>query len=210
MADTTERNGERETTEKAVPEQWMTQFVIAVGQILDLNPTTERQILTLLEERHAAHCKPQPEKVAPSLEEWMQSVYEGADLDKLEIPARVCIQIAESYAAHCKPQAPATRKIDGKFSTNGTRIFNTVSGQEIPEDEPLFLLRARDWNAMDALQAYQESCSRDCNDLHQAGIRQVIEKFKNFRLAHPGRMKQPGITKHLKLEATPQGTPDKV
>src|ERR1035438_7968460 len=92
------------------------------------------------------------------------------------------------------------RKIDGKFSTDGELIFNTVSGETIPDDEPLFLLRARDWYALAAINAYQNATYEDCNDLHKAGIQQVREKFCQFQAAHPERMKQPGITKHLKLE----------
>ena len=36
--------------------------------------------------------------------------------------------------------------------------------------------------------------------LHLAGIKQQIRKFIEFRNAHPERMKQPGVTRHLKLE----------
>jgi hypothetical protein len=92
------------------------------------------------------------------------------------------------------------RTIDGKFSTDGIAIFNTVSGEKIPEDEPLFLLRARDGFALSAINAYQAACEDACNDLHLAGIQQVREKFCRFEAEHPERMKQPGITKHLKLE----------
>lgn len=92
------------------------------------------------------------------------------------------------------------RVIDGKFSTDGVRIFNTVSEEEIPDDEPLFLLRARDWYALVAINAYQGATESECNDLHKAGIQQVREKFCQFAAEHPERMKQPGITRHLKLE----------
>ena len=92
------------------------------------------------------------------------------------------------------------RKIDGKFSTDGVRIFNTVSGLEVPDDEPLFLLRGRDHNALAAIRAYEAVCAQECNDLHMAGIQQVRDKFTKFADENPDKMKQPGITKHLKLE----------
>ena len=38
-----------------------------------------------------------PAPALPTLEEWMSKIFEGADVDKLEIPGRVVIQIAESY-----------------------------------------------------------------------------------------------------------------
>ena len=94
----------------------------------------------------------------------------------------------------------ASRKIDGKFSTDGAKIFNTVSGEEILDDEPLFLLRARDNNAYDTLMHYLALCGDTCNDLHLEGIKQTIREFIAFNNDHPERMKQPGITKHLKLE----------
>jgi hypothetical protein len=96
-----------------------------------------------------------------------------------------------------------TRNIDGKFSTDGGRIFNTVSGEQIPDDEPLFLLRGRDHFALVAINAYQAACESECNELHLAGVQQTREKFCQFAAEHPERMKQPGITKHLKLEALP-------
>lgn len=92
------------------------------------------------------------------------------------------------------------RIIDGKFSTDGTRVFNTVSGIDIPEDEPLFMLRARDHNALAAIDAYQSACEAECNDLHMAGIQQVREKFCRFAAEHSERMKQPGVTRHLRLD----------
>lgn len=92
------------------------------------------------------------------------------------------------------------RNIDGKFSTDGSRIFNTVSGEEIPEDEPLFLLRARDVLAMPTICYYMELAGKSTNDLHQAGVRQVIRDFGEFSISNPDRMKEPGKTRHLKLK----------
>lgn len=92
------------------------------------------------------------------------------------------------------------RNIDGKFSTDGSRVFNTVSGADIPDFEPLFVLRARDYLALSAIDAYQKECELECNELHLAGIQQVREKFCRFAAEHPELMKQPGITRHLKLD----------
>jgi len=92
------------------------------------------------------------------------------------------------------------RNIDGKFSTDGCEIFNTVSGAEIPQDEPLFLLRARDRNAVATLEAYRVLCKESgCNNLHIKGVEQTIRKFQDFADAHPTAMKQPGVTRDLKL-----------
>jgi hypothetical protein len=110
-------------------------------------------------------------------------------------------EIAGSKPAGQQDGTKPPRKIDGKFSTDGERIFNTVSGETVPDDEPLFLLRGRDENAVALLTSYLNICvKRGCNELHQAGIEQVFDKFLRFKNDHPERMKQPGITRHLKLE----------
>jgi hypothetical protein len=93
------------------------------------------------------------------------------------------------------------RVIDGKFGiAEGGKIVNLVSGAEIPPDEPLFLLRARDHNSYDTLIHYLNLCTGECNQLHLAGIKQTIRKFIDFANTHPERMKQPGVTRDLKLE----------
>ena len=88
------------------------------------------------------------------------------------------------------------RAIDPKFHIDGDRIVKTSNGDEIPEDEPLMLFRARDWNALKALYEYREKCLADgCNDFQMQGIWDRIHAFEQFRQDHPERMKQPGVTK---------------
>lgn len=103
------------------------------------------------------------------------------------------------------------RKLDNKFNLDvrgypGTGIqiviVNAVSGQEIPEDEPLFLLRARDHHAYGALMHYLALCAEDCNELHVEGIKQQIREFIDFATNYPNRMKQPGVSKDLRLRET--------
>jgi hypothetical protein len=93
------------------------------------------------------------------------------------------------------------KALDGKFGIREDgRIANLVSGELIPEDEPLFLLRGRDIVAHTALTAYLSECEEyGCNELHLAGINKVRENFRRFAIEHTDRMKQPGITGHLKL-----------
>jgi hypothetical protein len=89
------------------------------------------------------------------------------------------------------------RQIDGKFRIEGDKIIS-VTGREIPEDEPLFLLRARDTLALPLLQRYLVIAVDDnCTDYHLEGIRAVIAEFQRFSLKHPERLKQPGGTKGL-------------
>jgi hypothetical protein len=106
-----------------------------------------------------------------------------------------------------------TKIIDGKFEiqvdTHTHRgveqqdivIANIVSGKEIPEDEPMFLLRARDEVAIGVLKFYLVCCKDNgCNDLHLAGIKQVIDRFEKFTTCYPERMKEPGKSRHLRLD----------
>ena len=81
------------------------------------------------------------------------------------------------------------------------QLINLVSGEAIPDDEPLFLLRGRDVLALPLLKHYaQLSGTIGCNSLHMEGLRLLINTFNAFRNQHPERMKQPTSSKHLKLE----------
>lgn len=81
--------------------------------------------------------------------------------------------------------------VDGR-----TRIVKILTGEPLPEDEPLILFRARDRNALSALYAYLEVCSRDkCPSEHLKGMRGRIREFRDFKTEHRDRMKQPGQAK---------------
>lgn len=90
--------------------------------------------------------------------------------------------------------------IDDKFHVwpDGL-IRNRVSGEAIPHDEPLFLLRARDINALAALYRYRQVCA-ECKLSHLAGIDRTIGRFLQYAHANPERMKQPGVTEHIRCD----------
>ncbi len=89
------------------------------------------------------------------------------------------------------------RKIDSKFHIESDQIISTT-GRTIPEDEPLFLLRARDYLALPLLKHYRELCVADgCTEYHLTGIDEVIQSFERFAQEHAERLKQPGITRGL-------------
>lgn len=89
------------------------------------------------------------------------------------------------------------RRIDTKFHIEGEEILAS-NGVAIPEDEPLFLLRARDHLATALLATYEAMCKNDgCTDYQLNGVCAVLEAFREFREQHPERMKQPGITRGL-------------
>jgi hypothetical protein len=87
------------------------------------------------------------------------------------------------------------RDIDGKFATDGSRIYNKISGASIPEDEPLFLLRARDLHAVWALWGYVRACHEGgAPPDHVRAVEHVIARFQAFRRNSSAKMKQPGIS----------------
>lgn len=91
------------------------------------------------------------------------------------------------------------REIDGKFSINGDEIFNTISGEVVPEDEPVMFFRARDRFAVEAMRNYQLVCTIEgCDAKHLAGIEYNVGRFLKFRKEHPERMKRPGVTGHIR------------
>jgi len=84
---------------------------------------------------------------------------------------------------------------DLKFRFGLIKISN---GEAVPEDEPVFILRARDSLAIDTLQHYSNISNDDhCTDYHLSGMARVIRAFMAFKRDHPERMKQPGITRGI-------------
>lgn len=80
--------------------------------------------------------------------------------------------------------------IERKYKIDNGRIVRRADGVPIPEDEPLFILRAQDINALPALLAYHVLC-KDLN--HKASIVKSINAFKQFATENPDRMKEPDV-----------------
>lgn len=90
------------------------------------------------------------------------------------------------------------RKIDDKHHVENDRIIKTSNGTEIPENEPCFLFRARDWLAIPVLLHYRQLCIKaGCNDYQVTAINSMLERFRKFAEENPHVMKQPGITRGL-------------
>ncbi len=75
-----------------------------------------------------------------------------------------------------------------KYTVDGRSIINRASGESIPDDEPVFILRARDKRAVESLCAYQNHV-RDRRHAEAVWFR--IEDFLRFAREHPERMKEP-------------------
>jgi len=78
--------------------------------------------------------------------------------------------------------------IERKYKIENNRLVRRSDGVPVPDDEPLFILRAQDIKALPIILAYKIIC-RDIT--HIAGIVKSIEDFTRFRDSHPDRMKEP-------------------
>jgi len=75
-----------------------------------------------------------------------------------------------------------------KYKIEFNRLVSRTTGEPLPEDEPLFILRAQDKNALATLMAYHMICN---NLQHKAEVKKSIDDFKEFRDKFPERIKEP-------------------
>lgn len=73
-------------------------------------------------------------------------------------------------------------------SSKTGRLVNRATGKPIPDDEPVFVLRAQDIYAVPLLHAYL-SMVKEID--HSVAVRDRITAFEDFALANPARMKEP-------------------
>ena len=77
-------------------------------------------------------------------------------------------------------------------------LENRASGEAIPEDEPVFVFRARDALALSALVAYHKSCIEESVDaVHSDVVLCRIAHFTEFAVEHPERLKNPDTDKSV-------------
>ncbi len=75
-----------------------------------------------------------------------------------------------------------------KYGIRKGRIVNRRTGEAIPDDEPIFVLRAKDRLAIRALTAYSSAVE---DPQHAQAVAARIEDFKRFAQEHPERLKKP-------------------
>ncbi len=75
-----------------------------------------------------------------------------------------------------------------KYDAREGRLVNRHTGEPIPDEEPVFILRAKDRRAMVALTAYYAAIT---DPAHARAVAARIESFKAFALANPDKMKEP-------------------
>jgi len=97
----------------------------------------------------------------------------------------VCEDLESNLEQTMKTKQEPKYKIQGK-------IVNRQSGNPIPDDEPVFILRARDMTAVDVLMFYlSRAKTEDCLIEHLHAVQKRIDQFKEFANKNPFRMKKP-------------------
>lgn len=89
------------------------------------------------------------------------------------------------------------RKVGNRFAISPDGLlFKVSNGEILPEDEPLFLMRARDHLAVESLVKYRALAERDgCNDYFLGLLNDTLKEFLDFAATHPEKIKQPGVTR---------------
>jgi len=73
-----------------------------------------------------------------------------------------------------------------KYGIRDGQIVNRLSGAPIPDDEPIFIFRAKHRLAVRTLTAYFSAID---DPEHAGAVAVRLEEFKRFAREHPERMK---------------------
>lgn len=76
-----------------------------------------------------------------------------------------------------------------KYTVNGQSIVNRASGEAIPDDEPVFIFRARDVHARSTLRFYSNVLPR--GTAHWLAVMNRVIDFDTWATANPERMREP-------------------
>ncbi len=89
------------------------------------------------------------------------------------------------------------RKLNDMFHVDDDGyLVKTSNGQRVPDDEPVFILRARDALAVPTIHHYVGlSIEQAVDSMRIFQLGEVVGDFLKFKHQHPELMKQPGITK---------------
>ncbi len=93
------------------------------------------------------------------------------------------------------------RTQDPKYGIVDSRLVNVSTGEPIPESEPIFILRAKDVNAAEAIAHYVSCCEDEAHV--RAGQRRIVE-FVRFAEHFSTCMKEPD-TAHICKELSDLG-----
>lgn len=76
-----------------------------------------------------------------------------------------------------------------KYGTNRShRIINRATKEAIPDDEPIFIFRGKDANAVRTLAYYHGLC---CDAGQKEAVATRVDAFREFAKRNPDRMGEP-------------------
>ncbi len=103
--------------------------------------------------------------------------------------------IKGKYAYQKQPGADGivaglSQEQEPKYTTGGKdgRIINRATRKPIPDDEPVFILRAKDVIATEAIRAYHAAVT---DPVHAQAVQLRLQAFEAFAAANRDRMKVP-------------------
>ena len=80
-----------------------------------------------------------------------------------------------------------------KYEISNGKLVKRKNGEPLPDDEPVFILRASDKRTLYTLHQYANVCKD--ND-HRNAVIDRIAAFAKFSTDHPERMKEPDSGKY--------------
>lgn len=81
-----------------------------------------------------------------------------------------------------------------KYMTNPQgQILNRETGMPIPDDEPVFIMRAQDINAVNTMRYYRDHCS---DPDHKRAVQKRINQFTDFAVNNVVKMGEPDTLNH--------------
>lgn len=125
---------------------------------------------------------------------WGSWVIEQQEAAVKAIAATAVDCVLEAISRSTAPLVGLPHLQEPKYTTNGHALVNRASGEAIPADEPVFIFRARDVHAREALEAY--ACVL-VPGLHRDKVCERIADFARFAAANPQRMKVPDTAQVL-------------
>lgn len=88
-------------------------------------------------------------------------------------------------------------KFDIEVTSDGARLVNAATGEPIPADEPIFIMRAKDRRASATIANYAARCK---DHDHVLAVEARVGEFDAFAAQHPDRMKEPDTAWTLPIE----------
>jgi len=145
----------------------------------------ERLLYDVLLSKMEAHSLAQSKAVGNVL-----SLLTVVELNILKHFRTLISQVGTEEARRCVRRRELS---GGKYVVNCIGdVFNNRTGVIVPDDEPVFLIRAKDRFAMDILRVYHDLCVKAALPVAQLeSLAKADAEVRDWRLKHADRVKNP-------------------